>query len=210
MTARHSLDDMTSSGPLCPTRVRHVLPALRGRGVLLAAAADADRVRQALAGAGYAVAEADLGAPRPAGRPAWGDAPPAARQEPAADTLDADPAPTTLRTAQAAIAAALRLPETAGRNLDALVDSLRDLATWWPDDEHVVLLLHRAESLVAADLPGWHTLTEILREASADLWRGGEPGDRAFETVALVHQHGVPALPEDEDDDGTPLEGWLS
>ena len=103
----------------------------------------------------------------------------------------------SLRSAQAAVAGALRLPETAGRNLDALVDSLRDLAAWWPGDERIVLLLHHAESLVEGDLPGWHTLTEILREASADLWRGGAEGDRVFETVALVHQHGVEALPEE-------------
>lgn len=105
----------------------------------------------------------------------------------------ADPA--TLRTAQAMIAAALHLPETAGRNLDAMVDSLRDLATWWPQNERVVLLLHGAEALVQSDLPGWHTLTEILRVASRDLWQGGAPGDRVFETVALVDRHGVPSLP---------------
>jgi hypothetical protein len=105
--------------------------------------------------------------------------------------------PTTgLRDAQAAIARALRLPDTAGRNLDALVDSLRDLATWWPDAERVALLWPGAEELVDGDLPGFLTLTEILRGATDDLWRGGGPGDRQFETVAFVNSHGVRALGE--------------
>lgn len=162
-----------------PARVASVLPDLSGRGVLLAAAGDAAQIVSTLANAGFAVAQANLRAGSPLER----------------DSLDSDIAPTSLRSAQAAIATALRLPETAGTNLDALVDSLRDLATWWPDDERVVLVLHGAESLVEGDLPGWQTLTDILREASADLWRGGETGDRAFETVALVDRHGVLALP---------------
>lgn len=112
--------------------------------------------------------------------------------------LSSDPVLTSLRTAQAAVAEALRLPEAAGRNLDALVDTLRDLATWWPGHDRVALLLHGAASLVDSDLPGWHTLTEILSGASAELWRDGGPGDVAFETVALVDQHGVPAIPADQ------------
>ncbi|USQ80296.1 barstar family protein [Ornithinimicrobium faecis] len=146
------------------TRVHDVLPALRGRGVILASPQDGEHIRQHLGSVGFTVVEADL--------------------------------PAELRAAQATIAGALRLPETAARNLDALVDSLRDLATWWPDDERIVLLLHGAESLVEGDLPGWHTLTEILQRASADLWRGGAQGDRAFETIALVDRHGVARLPE--------------
>lgn len=169
-----------------PVRVSTIVPALRGRGVLLAAPADADQIRRALVTSGFAIAEADLGPHEQS---------PGAQLS--ADTLDSDPQSTTMRTAQAAIATALRMPEAAGRNLDALVDSLRDLATWWPDDERIVLVLHGAESLVEGDLPGWHTLTEILREASADLWRGGGAGDRAFETVALVDRHGVLALPDE-------------
>jgi hypothetical protein len=103
-------------------------------------------------------------------------------------------AATGMREAQAAIARALRLPVTAERNLDALVDSLRDLARWWPDDERVALLWPGAEELVDADLPGFLTLTEILRAATDELWRGGAPGDRQFETVAFVARHGVPAM----------------
>ncbi len=144
-------------------RITTLLPGLTGRGVLLAAPADAERVRRTLSGSGFAVAEI-------AG-PAAG-----------------------MREAQAAIAGALRLPDTAGRNLDALADSLRDLATWWPDDERVALLWPGAEQLVEGDLPGFLTLTEILRAATDDLWRGGGPGDRQFETVAFVRRHGVRAL----------------
>lgn len=63
----------------------------------------------------------------------------------------------------------------------------------------MVLLLHGAGHLVDSDLPGWHTLTDILREASEDLWRGGDTtGDRVFETVALVERHGVPTLDDEE------------
>jgi hypothetical protein len=102
-----------------------------------------------------------------------------------------------MRGAQAAIARALRLPAAAERNLDALVDALRDLATWWPDDERVALLWPGAERLVDSDLPGFRTLTEVLRAATDDLWRGGAPGDRQFETVALVGRHDVSTLGEE-------------
>lgn len=152
-------------------RVRNVLPALGGRGVLLASPRDVDLIRERLGSAGFTVAETGT--------------------------------PDSLRGAQAAVAEALRLPETAGRNLDALVDSLRDLAAWWPDSERIVLLLHEATALVESDLPGWHTLTEILREASADLWRGGVEGDRAFETIAFVDRHGVGRLPAEQPDQRT-------
>jgi hypothetical protein len=146
-------------------RVAALLPGLTGHGLLLAAPADAERVRGTLTGSGFAIAEV---------------------QGTAAG----------LREAQAAIAQALRLPSTAGRNLDAMVDSLRDLATWWPDDERVALLWPGAEELVDGDLAGFLTLTEILRGATDDLWRGGGPGDRQFETVAFVGRHGVRALGE--------------
>jgi len=147
-------------------RIAALLPGLAGHGVLLADPGDAGRVRGAVAGAGFAVAEAR--------GPASG-----------------------MREAQAAIARALRLPAAAERNLDAMVDSLRDLSTWWPDDERVALLWPGAEQLVDADLPGFLELTDVLRAATDDLWRGGAPGDRQFETVAFVGRHGVPALRED-------------
>lgn len=166
--------------PRTPRRVRDVLPGLRGQGVLLAASSDGRAIEQALTAAGFGVAQAELASPAATDRAHPGGMP---------------DAPASLRTAQAAIASALRLPETAGHNLDALIDSLRDLATWWPGTHQLALLLHGAESLVDHDLPGWHTLTEILAGATAELWRGGGPGDVAFETVALVAQHGVPHLP---------------
>jgi hypothetical protein len=103
-----------------------------------------------------------------------------------------------MRAAQAAIAQALRLPVTAGRNLDAMADSLRDLSTWWPDDERVALLWRGADELVDSDLPGFLTLIDVLRAATDDLWRGGAPGDRQFETVAFVGRHGVPMLPGEQ------------
>jgi len=162
--------------------VSRLLPGLSGHGVVLADPVDTDRIRDTLRQHGFAVAEASL---------------PAQPPDPA-DVLSDTARQTSLREAQAEIARALRLPETAGRNLDALVDSLRDLALWWPHDERVALLLHGAGHLVDSDLPGWHTLTDILRSASDDLWRGGMPGDRVFETVALVERHGVPTLADEE------------
>src|SRR5699024_4253165 len=153
-----------------PPRVSGVLPALRGHGLLLAAATDADRIRDQLHGAGFTVIDADLTADL---NPDGHQLAPAS-----ADHLDQDGPATSLRSAQAVIATALRLPEAATRNLDALVDSLRDLAQWWPESDRIVLLLHGAASLVVSDLPGWQTLTDILRAASQELWRDGSPGDR--------------------------------
>ncbi|MFK5633520.1 barstar family protein [Ornithinimicrobium sp. LYQ103] len=49
------------------------------------------------------------------------------------------PAQAGLRQTQAEIAAALRLPEPADRNLDAMADSLRDLDQLW-DGQRVALL----------------------------------------------------------------------
>lgn len=162
--------------------VGRLLPGLSGRGVVLASPVDRGIIARTLADHGFTLVE--VAPPRPVDD---------------VDTLDADPPSTSLREAQAAIAAALRLPAAAGRNLDALVDSLRDLAVWWPDHERVALLWPGAEALVESDLPGWHTLTEILRGASDDLWRGGGTrGDRVFEVVAFVDRHGVTVLPAQE------------
>lgn len=90
------------------------------------------------------------------------------------------------RAAQAAIAEALHLPETAGRNLDALADSLGDLARYCPDAERVALFWHHPEQVIANDTAGWFRLADVLEDASSRLWRGGEPDDRLFETVLLV------------------------
>lgn len=94
---------------------------------------------------------------------------------------------TDFRAAQARIAAALRLPATAGGNLDALADSLGDLARYWPDAPRVALFWTHPEQLIAADASGWFRLAEVLQDATERLWRGGDdPADRLFETVLLV------------------------
>lgn len=68
-----------------------------------------------------------------------------------------------LRQTQAAIARTLRLPDTAGTNLDALEDSLRDLTDIWGGP--VALLWEGAEHLARADSQGWWVLTDILDAA---------------------------------------------
>lgn len=163
--------------------VTRLLPGLSGHGVLLASPQDVDRVREALSDAGFVLAEVDA--------PDWG--------ERAVDTLESDRPATSVREVQAEIARALHLPASAGHNLDALVDSLRDLAIWWPDQERVALLWHGADALVDSDLPGYLELADILRSATDDLWRGGDEGDRLFETIAFVDRHGVRTLPRDDD-----------
>jgi len=95
---------------------------------------------------------------------------------------------TDFRTAQALIAAALLLPETAGRNLDALADSLGDLARYWPDAPRVALFWNHPEKLIEADSAGWFRLADVLQDATERLWRGAaDPDDRVFETVLLVN-----------------------
>jgi RNAse (barnase) inhibitor barstar len=84
------------------------------------------------------------------------------------------------------IATVLRLPDTAGANLDALADGLRDLARSWPATDRIVLLWSRADRLVAEDLLAWTMLAEVLSSASTQAWNA-EPGHRVvFETVAFV------------------------
>lgn len=67
------------------------------------------------------------------------------------------------RATQAAIAAALRLPETAGTNLDALEDSLHDLEQIW--GRPVALLWQDASRLARSDGDRWWILAEILDAA---------------------------------------------
>jgi RNAse (barnase) inhibitor barstar len=84
------------------------------------------------------------------------------------------------------IATVLRLPDTAGANLDALADGLRDLARSWPATDRIVLLWSRADRLVAEDLLAWTMLAEVLSSASTEAWNA-EPGRRVvFETVAFL------------------------
>ena len=66
------------------------------------------------------------------------------------------------------VAAALRLPPTAGTNLDALSDSLRDLPDRWPGVDRLALLVPDAQILVQSESAGL---------ASAQPAAG--PGDRS-------------------------------
>lgn len=94
---------------------------------------------------------------------------------------------TDFRVAQARIATVLGLPETAGRNLDALADSLGDLARYWPQAPRIALFWTHPERLIDADTSGWFRLAEVLQDATGRLWHGhGDPADRLFETVLLV------------------------
>ncbi|MFK5645925.1 barstar family protein [Ornithinimicrobium sp. LYQ121] len=74
------------------------------------------------------------------------------------------PAQAGLRQTQAEIAAALRLPEPADRNLDAMADSLRDLDQLW-DGQRVALLWQDAGRLAGADGRAWWILGELLDDA---------------------------------------------
>lgn len=76
------------------------------------------------------------------------------------------------RSTQAEIARALRLPETAGRNLDALEDSLRDLPQIW--DGPVALHWQGAETLARTDGPRFWILCEILDAADLPVIASGE------------------------------------
>lgn len=69
-----------------------------------------------------------------------------------------------LRETQAALAAALRLPSPAERNLDAFADTLRDLRVWW-QGQAVALVWERAGLLRDTDERAWRVLVGLLDEA---------------------------------------------
>lgn len=71
-----------------------------------------------------------------------------------------------LRETQAQLAHALRLPEPASTNLDAMADTLRDLRDLW-DGQEVALLWQEAGALAARDGRAWWVLAEILDDADA-------------------------------------------
>lgn len=73
----------------------------------------------------------------------------------------ASPPEPGLRPAQAEIARALRLPGNAATNLDAMVDTLRDLPQIW-GTEQVALVWEDAGRLAATDGRAWWLLGEIL------------------------------------------------
>lgn len=74
------------------------------------------------------------------------------------------PAPAGLRSAQAELARALRLPGNAATNLDAMVDTLRDLTQIWGTDK-IALLWEDAGRLAGADGRAWWILGELLDDA---------------------------------------------
>ncbi len=82
---------------------------------------------------------------------------------------------------QARIAEALHLPAVAGRNLDAMADTLWDLPELWPAEQGLALVWPGAGDLARADPAAWQMLADVLREASGRL-----APDWAFETVALI------------------------
>ncbi|MFT4217931.1 MAG: barstar family protein [Micropruina sp.] len=130
---------------------------LEGHGLVFADAGDCDRLLARLRASGYAVVAIDTGGV------------------------------SDFREAQRRIAAGLRLPATAGRNLDALADSLHDMARHWPDAMRIALVWWRPERLIDADLTGWLRLADVLADATERLWRGGaEADDRVFETLLLT------------------------
>ncbi|MCA0436146.1 MAG: barstar family protein [Actinobacteria bacterium] len=143
-----------------PPYLADVIPGLRGRGVVLADPADFADIALTLLGAGYTVCEIDGGEL------------------------------TTRRLVLPALADALHLPGAADRNLDALMDTLRDLPDRWPRADRLVLLWRAAEQFIEGEPQVWEEVADILRQASREL-RGAA---FAFETVAFVDGYDVPPL----------------
>lgn len=143
-----------------PPRIRELLPGLRGEGVVLADAGDFSDVGLALLTHDFSVRQID-----------------------GAEIHER-------RIALPALAAALHLPGAADRNLDALVDTLRDLPELWPTEDRLVLLWRHAEQFIEGDPATWEQVEEILRGASQRLRDIGF----AFETIAFVEGYDVPPL----------------
>ncbi|HBX82569.1 MAG: barstar family protein [Propionibacteriaceae bacterium] len=91
---------------------------------------------------------------------------------------------TDFRDVQALIADAFAFPPSAASNLDALADCLRGLSA--RPEPRLALLWDGADVLIRRDLPGWYRLTDVLSQATDDLWRGDLPDDRLFETVLFL------------------------
>jgi hypothetical protein len=84
-----------------------------------------------------------------------------------------------------AVAEALRLPPSTYDNLDALLDTLRDLPRYWPDSPRLALLWTGAGSLVHADLLAWTELAQALVTASDEAW--SQPArPMILESIAFV------------------------
>jgi hypothetical protein len=123
------------------TTLGELLPWLRGQAVHLAAAGAEPELTRTLRAAGFTLARAVVAEP-----PAGGE-----RYQP--------------------VVVALRLPDSAAGNLDALADSLRDLPLRWPGCDRLALLVAGADSLVRGDLLSWLQLSLVLGQATATLWQ---------------------------------------
>lgn len=140
------------------------VPGIEGQGVYFAAPPDRIPLLQTLEHAGYEVVEM-------AG----------------ADLTDA-------AAARAAVAKALRLPDSAASNPDAFADGLAELHS---TAGRVLLLWSDAQMTLTGDLPGWTEIVSDLKAASAYLWdpeNDDSPDNIVFETVLLVDGYGVEQL----------------
>lgn len=111
-----------------------------------------------------------------------------------------------LRSAQGEIARALRLPGNAATNLDAMVDTLRDLPQIW-GSEKVALVWEDAERLAGDDGRGWWILGEILDDVE-DLTvvafgeaRLGRPQDAPTTPAGADRSRTTPARPDRSEGD---------
>ncbi|QQS02383.1 MAG: barstar family protein [Austwickia sp.] len=137
-----------------------VVPGLRGRGVVFADRSDFADIALALLSAGFTVCEID-----------------------GTDIVGR-------RRALPALAAALRLPGAADHNLDALMDTLRDLPDLFPGVDRLALLWRAAEQFIEGEPAAWESVREILSAATHEL----HPAGMAFETVAFVEGYDVAPL----------------
>lgn len=137
-----------------------VVPGLQGHGVLFADPGDFADIALTLLGAGFTVAEVD-----------------------GSDVVGR-------RQALPSLSRALHLPGAADRNLDALLDTLRDLPDLWPGSHQLVLLWRAAEQFLEGEPAVWEEVAVILRRASDELRAAGF----AFETVAFVDGYDVAPL----------------
>lgn len=140
--------------------VEDVVPGLHGRGVLVADPGDFRDLALALMSAEYTVCEID-------GR----------------DIV-------ARRQALPALAKALHLPGAADHNLDALLDTLRDLPDLWPSARRIVLLWRAAEQFIEGEPDAWEDVRDILSQATDELHAAGF----AFETIAFLDGYDVPPL----------------
>lgn len=134
---------------------RAVVPYLTGSGVLMRPARRRGCATESLHAAGYTTVEVD------------------------------STGITERRELQAALTEALALPQAAASNLDAFVDTLRDLQAWWPHTGALALVWSGTEAAIGANLPAWLELVDILTGA---VRAGRAP---RFEVIVAVDGFGV-------------------